>query len=219
MLFSKTLTITLLSSTTHLLPIKGAVIASSQPSLLQSNPTTNSSIADLTALNKTVGDQDPHFSYDIRFSGTDLRPQSLLSNGVEALATLAQRDYNARVSGFHGHGPAVDVLITVQPYGIATDLSNQVAVKCIKEGIYYMVMYRQFKEAEVHCKWNGLVIAQVLFLFEGIEGTGSRTDLDNITNPTPVDTLTPSLNALEADFHFHSDSQSLTIWEVYVIIM
>ena len=105
----------------------------------------------------------------------------------------------------------------MQPYGAVTDFSNKVAINCINEAIYYIVTHTWFKEAEVDCRWEDVVTAQVLF--EAVEGTGSITDVDITTSPTPVNATPPSLNALEARFHFPPDSQSLTIWEVYIIVM
>ena len=86
--------------------------------------------------NNTLNNRGCYFSFVIKSRDTDLNLQSLLSNAQEFLATLAQRDYNAHMSGLHGHRPvSADFNISVRPYGAATDFLNKVAINYINEAI------------------------------------------------------------------------------------
>jgi len=205
-----------LLSTVCLSIVNGAAITSSQLFLLQqlASPTNNTSIPSLAALNRI---EDPHFSIAIASGHTNLNRLSLLSNVVESLATIAQRDYNARVSSFHGHEPAIDVTIDVTPAGIAADFSNQVAVKCIYWGMVYIMAERHFKDAEIDCKWDNLVVAQVQF--QGLQTTTRIETLNTTTDSNPVNATTTPLSAVEPVFMFTRDAKTLTVWEVYISVM
>ncbi len=209
-----------LLSTICILTVNGAAITSSQLFLLQQleSPTTNTSIPSLAALNGTVVNEDPRFSIAIGYGHENLNKLSMLSNAVESLATIAQRDYSVRVSSFHGHEPAVDVTIDVTPFGTAVDFSNEVAVKCIYWGMFSIVTERQFNDADVDCKWDNVVVAQVQF-----QGSPTMTcpgPLNTNTDSNPVNaTTTAPLSDVVPIFLFIQGAQTLTIWEVYISVM
>jgi len=200
--------------------VNGATITSSQLFLLQqlASPTTNTSVLSVAALNSTVVNEDPHFSIGIGYGHENLNKLSMLSNAVESLATIAQRDYSARVSSFHGHEPAADVTIDVTPFGTAVDFSNEVAVKCIYWGMFYIVTQRQFNDAEVDCKWDGVDVAQVQF--QGLPTTTCLETLNTNADSNPVNaTTTAPLSAVVPMYLFIQGAQTLTIWEVYISVM
>ena len=181
---------------------------------LYSSIPRNANLTTSAANNVFVSDEDPHFSNRTRYGDTDLNRMSPLSNTIESLATLALNDWEARIPGFHGHAPAPHVIIVVTPASSATDIPNEVAVSCIHYGVLALIMEAEFKEAEFDCRYDGASIASV---FIDTTQTYSTFSIGNVTQANNISTT--SLNATENDFNFVRNAKTLTIWEVYIMIL
>lgn len=186
---------------------------------------SNSSLADLTLLSAPP---HPHFEAQFEFGNIRLRSISMLMNAVEALAALALKDQTARSSGAHFRFERYpDVVIDVVPKRPATDVLNEVSLLCIRWGMTHVISQGEYKNAEIDCLWDTVVVAQVHFERPGYQslsnnasvlapiaespgGSVSPLSLITTTNDTLLAAVTPA-------FSFRADSQTLPIPNVFVI--
>ena len=194
MQFSKgTGTILCIAALSYLPTASAVTINLSERSLLQ-RPSSNSlaNFANVTSLSEYPS---PHFAAQLGFGDVRLRSTSLLMNAVEALATLALKDQTAGSSGSHFQADRYsDVVIDVEPQHPATDVLNEVALLCISYGIGHVIRRREYKNAEITCFWDAVVVALVHFERPGYQSSsnttealfGNKNSSSLITTPTPL---------------------------------
>lgn len=184
---------------------------------------SNSSLAGPTSLSEFP---NPRFDARIGYGDDRLRSTSLLMNGVDALATLALKDQTARSSGAHFHFERYpDVVIDVTPKYPAVDVLNEVALLCIWWGMAVVLRERGYKDAEIDCLWDTVVVAQVNFERSGYLSLLNTTNALAPTAKGPGGSVSPSslitttndtlLAAVTPGFYFHENSQTLSIPSVF----
>lgn len=183
--------------------------------------------------------RDTHFSISRMYGDERLDMLWMLRNTVEVLAELAQRNYHSRMSNFRSNGPFEDIVITVDPVEPAIDVANRIAIMCIWWAMYFVTVERRFRNMEVDCKWDNVVVAQVHFQalkplssaqdqtaddsrFEGAS-TNTTKSVASLSIPMSMgegNTTTPWLNEkLDIKFNFFEDAQTLTVFDVYIAVM
>ena len=188
---------------------------------------SNSSLADLTRLSAPP---HPHFRIQIRSGNIRLRSTSMLMNAIEALAALALKDQTARSSGAHFHFERYpDVVIDVVPKRPATDVSNEVSLLCIRWGMTDVIINGIYKDTEVDCLWDSVVVAQVNFERSGFQSLLNTTSAlaptaessgGSVNPSSPITTTNDTiLAAVTPSFYFRADSQTLSIPCVFVTTM
>lgn len=133
--------------------------------------TSNTSLANFAPLDD---DEHPHMTLAIEFGDINLPPTALLMNGVDALYQLVPLEYLGRQDSFHAHMVEYpQVVIDVEPVPPATDFENRAAILCIYGGMEEVVSRRTYKNVEVDCKRDGVLVAQVHFDLGGHHAAAS----------------------------------------------
>ncbi len=239
MVFSSTIASSLFSCLLYSSTARAAAITNPNLSLLLQ--ASNTSLAKFTSLGN---DLHPHFHIAIGYGNDGLPATAMLMDAVDSLAKLAPLDYLGRQPNFHGHMEAYpQVVIDVDPVYPATDVENRVAVLCIYWGMETVVSNRNYKNAEIDCFWDNVVVAQVRFEQPGyyssatVETNSPISSLGVTAEPTVSNGTTPGLTAgnstlnsptalntsldarVNSIFYFRSDSQTLSLTDVFIITM
>lgn len=228
-----------------LLGSRNADLAALFPSSLQqaSSAPVNSSFPELSPSNDTLSAQD--FLLSISYGNDDLDRESVLMNAVEALAILSRRDLHAQEEQLHSYLMQYPyVAIDVLPFAPATTIENSNAVHCLYWGIYRVVADRSFKNANIDCIRDKVVVAQIFVwnpfknhsladLRGNISIGNSTLSLDTTARKNGIEmnfTSSPSsLTSTSFDglsdsnvrtvFQFQEEAKSLMTYDVFMVVM
>lgn len=151
-------------------------------------------------------------------------------NGVEALATLALKDQAACIpSAQFKTQPYLDTIIDVEPQHPATDVSNELALKCISWGLRRWIEYRVYRNVSVECVWEAVLVPHVKFERQSYQTSSNATEALSLTAERPRgsgnlsspvtsanDTL---LEAVTPVFLFGPDSKNLPILNIFYLVL
>lgn len=174
---------------TTLLSVQFSSAAGLKPSNTQSlQPPSNLSLAGSSDPKWLEVQPSSPFRASIVLGNFSLSVISILMLGVEAIATLALRDYEARISGLYLRIEKYPyVAIAIRPQHRSLGVTNEVALRCIHYGMEYIARHQEFNNATIDCFWYNQRVAQVFFerpkILSGLSGhsrSAMATTLGNI---------------------------------------
>ena len=151
-------TLLIILSVTTLLLIQSSSAAALKPSNTSSLQPTSNPLGDPKSLG--IEPSSP-FRASIVLGSYSLTAISILMLSVGAIATLASRDYEARIAGLNLHIEKYPyVAIAVIPRYQFLGVTNEVALRCIRYGMDFMARHQHFYDVTVDCVWHEQKVAQ-----------------------------------------------------------
>ncbi|KAL8822717.1 MAG: hypothetical protein Q9191_006549 [Dirinaria sp. TL-2023a] len=147
-------------------------------------------------------------------------------NGIEALNSLALRDFHGEATNEHFHAatyPRVIIDVVLNP-NTQTEKTNEMVMSCVHWGLGQLIISRNFVEAYVSCLWDDQVVATVFYekpqtaaARQNVSGSAAAAAALSNSTTTAIINATATNEVVMPAFIIRPDSQTIPLPDVFLM--